>query len=271
MRKTDSLKLICLLAIVLVTMIMVGCAQSSSTAPTETPGSDIAGTTGLATGKKAVATPVYTLGVTLAAPGAAKSDTVTVTGSGQAAENTFLVGIQTPGGLLTKEAVTASGEGGDFTVTLKVPPVKAPTDAEIVLLPSSADGTGHRQLASIPVRLEVDGSLVVREPTIRLLPDHGPSGTQIIVVGENFPVGKTVEIRLGGANAEATREAYAKTYADYSGSIMISFPMPGTWPNGDVILQSQVDVVASTPDFVSKATATFTNESSGTLTTPGKP
>lgn len=109
------------------------------------------------------------------------------------------------------------------------------------------------------------------EPSIQLGPNHGTLGTKVVVVGERFPAGSSVEIRLGGLDSEATRSAYALATASQSGAIEATFNMPNYWPNGDPIVQSQLLVVASTPDFVIKATAVFTNETNVTLKTPGTP
>jgi hypothetical protein len=112
------------------------------------------------------------------------------------------------------------------------------------------------------------GTFSAQEPIITLTPERGTGGASITVTGEHFPQWSRVEIHLGGLDTEATRQAYAATTADGTGAIDVDFELPDHWPNGDPIVQPQVVVVAATPDFVSKATAIFANDTNLTPSAP---
>jgi len=100
----------------------------------------------------------------------------------------------------------------------------------------------------------------VGTPSISILPTHGKAGTQVTVVGGNFPPGCTVQIRLGTQENGTTSEVYATTEAAQHGTIQATFTMPDRWPNGELITFPEVLIVAATPDFVEKAVTPFKYE-----------
>lgn len=99
------------------------------------------------------------------------------------------------------------------------------------------------------------------EAVIRLSPNRGGAGKQVLIVGDNFPADADVEIHLGGLNTGATEHVYATFRSDGSGAVRGTFLMPEYWPTGEQILVPQVVVLATTPDFLYKATAEFSYES----------
>lgn len=101
-------------------------------------------------------------------------------------------------------------------------------------------------------------------PSIVIGPSRGKAGTIVTVVGSGFSPGSQVEVHLGGLNSGATTQVYGTTEAAQHGNIQVSFTMPERWPNGEAIVLPEVLVVAATPDFVEKATATFTYDAFGT-------
>ncbi len=109
--------------------------------------------------------------------------------------------------------------------------------------------------ASTP--LSVAERSVNNQPRIDLSPSHGGAGVWVVVSGSNFRQGSEVQIRLAGLNSEATQYPYATAKAAADGTVEIGFTMPGEWPNGERIELPEVVIVASTPDFLEKATATF--------------
>lgn len=201
-------------------------------------------------------------------PGTVLTNSVTVRGEGRAFENTILVEVTAGGQVLGKEIVTTAaemGQVGEFTVTVKLTPVAAPTDGTLrIYTESPVDGSIDQQ-TSVPIKLvplDTPATLTV-QPSIRLAPDSGKAGTEVVVSGEGFPAGGDVEIRLGGLQTSATQQVYATTQADNMGAIKASFTIPERWPNGDTIVQPQVVVLASTPDLVTKASAIFEYGSEG--------
>lgn len=218
------------------------------------------------------------LRISLPLPGTVITSTqVAVHGEGSASENTMLVAIQAEGRTLAEEIISAEAEVGQavsFTITLNIAPVDAELDAQVVLYTTSTKDGSVDQRASVPVKFVPSDSMTgmelqakrvvgteVAAPVIRLLPDEGKAGTRVEIVGEGFPASSDVEIRLAGPNTAATERPYASTSAHVSGEIKVAFSLPETWPNGDPILRSSLSVVASAPDFVEKAAASFTYES----------
>jgi hypothetical protein len=195
-------------------------------------------------------------------PGTVVTSSVTVRGEGRAFENTILVEITAGGQVLGKEIVTTAaemGQVGEFTVTVKLTPVAAPTDGTLTIFTESPVDGSIDQQTSVPVKLmplDTPATLTV-QPSIHLAPGSGKGGTVVVVTGEGFPASGDVQIRLGGLQTGATQQVYAATQADKMGAIKASFAMPERWPNGDAIVQPQVVVLASTPDLVTKAIAIF--------------
>jgi hypothetical protein len=101
-------------------------------------------------------------------------------------------------------------------------------------------------------------------PSISILPRRGKAGTEVNLIGGNFPAGSEVQIRLTGQDTGAPDEYIATTKAQQHGNIQVSFVMPDRWPSGEPITLPQVTIFASTPDFAEKATTTFIYETNVT-------
>lgn len=101
-------------------------------------------------------------------------------------------------------------------------------------------------------------------PNIRISPTRGKAGTVVTVVGGGFPPGSEVDVRLAPLNSGATDTVYGKDQAGQHGNIQVTFTMPQKWPNGEQITLPRILVVATTPDFVEKATGPFLYEDFGT-------
>jgi hypothetical protein len=264
-----------LVALTLITVLLTACTSgvgpSALSSGTQVPPSPTADG-GPGTRSVVPTDPRNTLTIASPLPGAIITDVVTVKGAGRAYENTILVGVATQGTMLVKEVVTTqadTGEIGEFTVTLKLPAVEQATPATVVIYTESASDGSIDQKAEVPVQIVPAGTgKNTTAPVIRLMPDHGGSGTQVSVAGEKFPVGATVELRLSGTNTEATQQSYTSAVVDQNGSFKLGFTMPGYWPNGDEIIQPQIVVLASTPDFVTKASAIFGYDSELSSSTP---
>jgi hypothetical protein len=192
-------------------------------------------------------------------PGTVVTNTVTVLGTGQLGAGEYHVGVESGGRYLAESTVTptVAGPTGVFTVTLRFDPLTAPADGQVIVYTSASAGGAVEHQAVVPVRLAPANAQAISGPVINLSPDNGKAGTPVVVLGEGFPSERTVEIRLSGISTEATEHAYVSGTTGKNGDFKLAFTMPAYWPNGDPILAPQVLVVASTPDFVSKATAIF--------------
>lgn len=132
--------------------------------------------------------------------------------------------------------------------------------------PSAVPGVALKQ---VPVNDDQSTvSAITGQAALRLNPDRGGAGKQVLIVGDHFPANSDVEIHLGGLNTGATEYVYATFQSDADGSVRGTFVMPESWPNGEKILISQVVVLATTPDFLHKSTAIFNYESGPAPTVP---
>lgn len=192
-------------------------------------------------------------------PGTVVTNTVTIQGTSQVAGAEYHVGVEARGLYLAEETLAAEdiGPSGAFSVTLSFDPVTQPVDGEVIVYTTEAEGGSVDQQAIVPVKLAPAGTRTFGGPVIHLSPDNGKPGTPVVVIGEGFPSNSIVEIRLSGVSTEATEQAYASGRTDSYGAFKLSFTMPAFWPSGDPILAPEVLIVASTPDFVTKATAVF--------------
>jgi hypothetical protein len=192
-------------------------------------------------------------------PGTVVTNTVTVLGTGQSGADAYHIGVETGGRYLAQSTVTPAitGSTGAFTVTLRFDPVASPADGQVTVYTTAAGSTAVEEQAVVPVRLAPANVQAISGPVIQLSPDNGKAGTPVVVLGEGFPSDSLVEIRLSGVSTEATEHAYVSGRTSNSGAFKLAFTMPAFWPSGDPILAPQVLVVASTPDFVNKATAIF--------------
>src|SRR5579871_2625476 len=101
--------------------------------------------------------------------------------------------------------------------------------------------------------LEVRQTRAADTPRISVTPNAGGMNTQITVSGQGFPAGQNIAIYLGVANAGFGGTSYAQVTPDNNGAFSAAFSMPGTWPNGDPILETRLAVVAATADNAVKA------------------
>jgi hypothetical protein len=219
--------------------------------------------------KQAVTLSSNTLHITSPQPGSAVTTTLTVHGEGTAYENTFNVDL-TVGSERVANVVVATdapvGELCAFTATLQLAPVTAPTDGELRVYTTSPQDGQIDQFTSVPVKLVPESATqppitaTTNLAEIRLNPNHGGAGKQVLIVGDNFPPNTGVEIHLGGLNTGATEHVYATFRSDASGAVRGAFVMPESWPTGEKILLSQIVVLATTPDFLYKATEEFAYE-----------
>ncbi|MDQ5823912.1 MAG: Gmad2 immunoglobulin-like domain-containing protein [Chloroflexota bacterium] len=218
-----------------------------------------------------------TLRIIAPLPGAVVTRTLTVQAEGTAFENTFNVDLTVGGNRVANTVVTTDspvGELDTFTATLEFAPVSAATEAEVSVYTTSAKDGHVDQFTSVPVTLVPESAeqttvtVTTNEAEIHLSPDRGGAGKQVLIVGDNFPADTDVQIHLGGLNTAATEHVYATLQSNGSGSIRGTFIMPEYWPNGEKILVSQVTVLATTPDFLYKATAEFNYEAEPASTAP---
>jgi hypothetical protein len=255
------------LLFVLVALIAAACTNIAVGGPALTPTPNGVQATPVATPATPIAGgPRNTLAISEPLPGTAITNQVTVKGEGMAFENTIIVEVLSHGTMLGRTIVTTEaeiGQVGEFTTTVTFTPVPADTSGEVTIYTVSAKDGNVDQRASVPVRLLAPGSvpptrIYISNPNIRISPARGRPGTEITVVGGGFKGASEVQIRLGGLNSGATSQVYATTRAGEHGNIQVSFIMPDRWPNGEPIVLPQVVVLASSPDFVDKATAQFT-------------
>jgi hypothetical protein len=213
-----------------------------------------------------------TLHITSPLPGSIVTATLTVYAEGTAFENAFNIDLTVGGKTVAGTVVTTDAPIGElcaFTATLELPPVSAGTEAELHVYTTSPQDGHIDQSASVPLKLvpasEGEGqdarTAISTQALIRLSPNQGGAGKQVLIVGDNFPADGDVEIHLGGLNTGATEHVYATFRSDASGAVNGTFVMPEYWPSGEKILVSQVVVLATTPDFLYKATAEFNYDS----------
>jgi hypothetical protein len=209
-----------------------------------------------------------TLAISEPLPGATIADMVTVKGEGMAFENTITVEVVANGATLGRSIVTTDaqpGAVGKFTATVTIGPVGADTSGLVTIYTTSAKDGSIDQRASVPVKIKAHGQTpstgaYTTHPNIIISPTRGRSGNEVTVVGSGFRAGSVVQVRLGTINAGAAPQVYATTEAGEHGNIQASFIMPFHWPSGEEITLHQVVIVASSPDFIDKATAQFTFE-----------
>src|SRR5690242_5471967 len=86
-------------------------------------------------------------------------------------------------------------------------------------------------------------TLAADSPKISVAPNAGSMNTPVTVSGQGFPAGQNIAVFLGVANAGFGGTTYAQATTDNNGAFSASFTMPGTWPNGDPILETRLAVV----------------------------
>jgi hypothetical protein len=255
MRKSAIATFITTLSLVAVTLVSA-CSpdrpdNSGRTAvPSDMPGARNSAASTSSSGSISIAYPL---------PGTVVTNTVTVQGTGQQSGTEYHVGIGAGGLYLAEDIVSpvSLSSNGAFSVTLYFDAVTTPVDGEVTVYTTTSDSGTVDQQAVVPVKIAPASIQSISGPVIHLSPVNGHAGTPLIVIGSDFPPNTRVEVRLSGVSTEATEQAYIAGTTDANGEFKLSFTMPAFWPNGDPIVAPQVLVVASTPDFVSKATAIF--------------
>lgn len=105
--------------------------------------------------------------------------------------------------------------------------------------------------AQSPVKIQA------AQPEIHITPDSGSINTQITVNGENFPAGSKVMIFIGLPDEDYANTPYSAAMVEPNGSFITSFVMPGTWANGDPIIDQRLVIVAADSAGRNQASATF--------------
>ncbi len=96
-------------------------------------------------------------------------------------------------------------------------------------------------------------------PTLQAQPSSGALQSLVKLHGENWPLGKKVNIHLASASVPFdAAQVYAATVVGGFGAFDVSVTVPAAWPNGAAVSESALTWIASTPDGMIKATADFT-------------
>jgi hypothetical protein len=95
------------------------------------------------------------------------------------------------------------------------------------------------------------------EPIIVLDPNVGGPGTSITVSGSGFPPGIELRVRLGPPSVGASPLSYGEATADAEGRFSLAFTMPLQWPDGTLVVDTDLVVVVLNEDGSVKATAPF--------------
>lgn len=109
-----------------------------------------------------------------------------------------------------------------------------------------------------------DGALPTAErtgPAISINPTSGTADTQVAVTATGFPANTQLDLYLAGlvaarAAADGPR-SYVTATTDGNGNAILNFVLPTTWPSGDPLLTGQLVILVATPDFTTRANATF--------------
>ena len=96
-------------------------------------------------------------------------------------------------------------------------------------------------------------------PTLQAQPANGARQAIVKLHGENWPLGKRVNIYLASASVSFdAAQVYATTVVGGFGAFDVSVTVPAAWPDGTAVTESALTWIASTPDGMIKATAEFT-------------
>jgi hypothetical protein len=106
-----------------------------------------------------------------------------------------------------------------------------------------------RRISICLILLSLTGTLSpykahAQQPTIHLTPASGTINSQITVDGENFTAGQKVMIFIGLPDTAYANTPYSAALVEKNGTFTTSFVMPGTWANGDPIVESKLVIVA---------------------------
>lgn len=94
-------------------------------------------------------------------------------------------------------------------------------------------------------------------PKIYINPTSGGANTRVAIAGEGFESGTVLDFRLGPPDVGATPESYGQVVVESEGAFFATFAMPGQWPDGSAITETDLIIVAINDNGCVKATAPF--------------
>jgi hypothetical protein len=83
------------------------------------------------------------------------------------------------------------------------------------------------------------------QPEIQVNPDTATINSQITVNGENFPSDVKIYIFIGLPDSSYANTPYSAALTDSGGKFTTTFVMPGTWSNGNPIIDHELLIIAS--------------------------
>lgn len=102
------------------------------------------------------------------------------------------------------------------------------------------------------------GARLPSQPEIVVEPAGGGPFQAVTVRGSHFPPDADVSIRLGPPDVGAAPHAYSLARSDGAGGFTASFRIPQFWPDGRLILEQELLIIALNEDGSVRATAPFT-------------
>lgn len=133
------------------------------------------------------------------------------------------------------------------------PPTATPTGTQ----PPTATPTNTPQPTATPATPPTP----VPQPFVNIQPSSGAPGVLVQVSGGGYPANTQVGVYLaifdGGIGPNNAAVTYASTLTDGNGNYNMSFVMPGTTPNGDLLPSGKIGVIVATTDLNLRASATF--------------
>lgn len=96
-------------------------------------------------------------------------------------------------------------------------------------------------------------------PRISISPTSGGAGTAVTVTGFGFTANTPVSIMLNATGRPSDPRVFANPNTSNDGSFVTTITMPETWSNGDLIIQTEIQVVATFYlPYVASATFNYT-------------
>jgi len=92
---------------------------------------------------------------------------------------------------------------------------------------------------------------------IGLSPTYGGANTLINVTGIGFPSNAKIGLYLDGESAVQNAGPHGEAFTDGEGRFSVMFPMPAVWPDGTVITDEQLVLLAVSEDSSTHASAVF--------------
>jgi hypothetical protein len=111
-------------------------------------------------------------------------------------------------------------------------------------------------------------AITTPQPKITAMPLVVGMGTQVTVSGSGFPGHTTIVVRLGLPGPGAGPRQYASSMSTADGYVTLIFPFPTKWPDGKVMDEKTIVVVASTEDGHISAMTAIQNVTGNTTITP---